>query len=139
MGIYVVAVLTSYVLASLFSTQSVIASLAGMGVTVGWDERLHMGLHDVAGMTGIFLPAIAAAFAIALPVAGLLSRKKPRRRTGIFMLAGALGLVSIHLALSAAFGIIPIAGARSIPGLAAQALAGAIGGYCFAACRRIPS
>lgn len=138
LGAYVLSVLSSYVVASLFSTQSVIASLAGMGVTVEWGERLQMSLHDLAGMSGIFLPVIAAAFAIALPVAGWLSRRKPGWRKAIFMLAGAVGLVAVHLALKAAFDIIPIAGARSIVGLSAQALAGAIGGYTFAAYRSAP-
>lgn len=138
MSAYVLGVLSSYVLASLFSTQSVVASLAGMGVDVGWGERIRMSLHDIVGLTGIFLPVIAAAFVIALPVAGWLSSRKPGWRKAIFMLAGAVSLVAVHLALKAAFDIIPIAGARSIAGLSAQALAGAIGGYIFVASRRTP-
>jgi len=129
---YVLAVLVAYSLASLFSTQSVVANLGNLGVTLTWLERLRMGLQDLAGMGGIFLPVIATAFALALPVASWLGRKRPAWRKLLFALAGAVGLIAVHLSLQAAFDIIPIAGARSALGLCAQALAGAIGGYIFA-------
>jgi hypothetical protein len=64
---YVLAVLVAYSLASLFSTQSVVANLGNLGVTLTWLERLHMGLQDLAGMGGIFLPVIATAFALPCP------------------------------------------------------------------------
>ncbi|HLF30631.1 MAG TPA: hypothetical protein VI566_06330 [Xanthomonadales bacterium] len=131
LGRYILAVLVSYTLASLFSTQSVVASLGSLGVTVTWPERMRMGLQDLAGMRGVFLPVIAAAFALALPVASWLGRRRPTWRKHLFALAGAVGLIAVHLSLKAAFDIIPIAGARSALGLAAQALAGAVGGYMF--------
>jgi hypothetical protein len=109
------------------------ASLGNLGVTVTWFERLRMGLLDLAGMSKIFLPVIAAAFALALPIASWLSRKRAAARGPLFALAGAVGLIAVHLSLQAAFDIIPIAGARSALGLGAQALAGAIGGYTFTA------
>jgi hypothetical protein len=135
-GRYAIAVLTTYALASFFSTQSVAASLAAMGVAVSWAERLRMSLHDLLGMTGIFLPVIAAAFAIALPVATWLVRGRPAWRKPLYILAGAVALVAVHLALRAAFGITPVAGARSLIGMMSQALAGAIGGFVFAAVGR---
>lgn len=137
LGGYLLAVLVSYTLASFFSTQSVVSSLSGLGVTLSWPERLRMGVQDLAGMSGIFLPVIAAAFALALPVAAWLSRRRPAWRKPLFALAGAAGLVAVHLSLKAAFDIVPIAGARSALGLAAQALAGAAGAYSYAACRRV--
>ena len=46
-------------------------------------------------------------------------------------LAGAVGLVAIHLLLHLAFGVTPIAIARSTGGLLLQALAGAVGGFTY--------
>jgi hypothetical protein len=133
---YAIAVLTTYVLASLCSTQSVVASLAGMGIALTWTERLHMSGHDLLGLTGSFLPLTAAGFAIALPVASWLGRRRPAWRRILLALAGATAVIAIHLALRAAFGITPMAGARSLPGLITQALTGATGGYVFAVSRR---
>jgi len=130
--VYLLAVLLSYILATLFSTQSVISNLGEMGVSVGPGERLRMGGYDLLGMASIFLPVIAAGFAIALPIAGFLSWRNPAYRTGLYALAGALALITIHKAMEFAFGVIFIAGARTTLGLAAQALAGAIGGFAFA-------
>ncbi|MGH8035836.1 MAG: hypothetical protein ACREO9_11465, partial [Lysobacterales bacterium] len=114
----------------------VIASLDSLGITVNWGDRLRMGLHDLAGMTGVFLPVIAAAFAIALPLVAWLSRRQSGWRTLLFTLAGAVALIAVHLSLEVTFDIIPIAGARSPLGLCAQGLAGAVGGYCFGALRQ---
>lgn len=129
---YLLAVLLSYILASIFSTQSVFSSLASMGVPIGPGDRLRGSLHDLVGMAGLLLPVIAAGFAIALPVAGFLGRRSPARRTALFTLAGALALLTIHYSIEAAFGIKFIAGARTIAGLSSQALAGAVGGFAFA-------
>jgi len=41
-------------------------------------------------------------------------------------------VVTIHLALNAAFDITPVAVARTGAGLVVQALCGAVGGYAFA-------
>ena len=138
LGRYIFAVLLSYSLASLFSTQSVVASLYDLDIPVTWAERWQMSLHDLAAMAGMFLPMVAAGFAIALPMAAWLGRRLPARRSLLYALAGAAGLIAIHLSLETAFDLIPVAGARTPLGLAAQAVAGAVGGYCFAALGRRP-
>ena len=133
------AVLLAYVLASLSATQSVVADLAQMGIPISLGERLTMSGQDLLGMTGLFLPLIAAGFVIALSVAGLLSRWKPAQRTFLFTLAGAVALVGIHLALQWQFDITLVAVARSNLGLLSQALAGAIGGWFFTCIKPIPA
>lgn len=50
----------------------------------------------------------------------------------LFAAAGAATLVAVHLVLKASFGITPIAIARSLTGLASQAVAGAAGGWVYA-------
>ena len=132
------AVLVAYVLAVIFSTQFVVASLTGMGIAVSWAQRLEMSFKDIVGMTGMFLPLVAVGFLIALGAAGILGRKNPTRRTFLFALAGALAMIAIHLALRYAFDINLVAVARTLTGLLSQALAGAAGGYCFTRIKKVP-
>jgi len=134
---YIGSVLTAYLLAALFATQSVVASLIGMGISVSWMQRLEMSLHDMVGMTGIFLPLVTVGFLIALGVAGVLSRRNPTKRTVLFILAGAVAMIAIHMALKWAFDITLVATARSMTGLFFQAVAGAVGGYCFTRIKKI--
>ena len=129
--IWLLAVVVAYLLASVTATQSVVSSLFEMGVTVGFSERLDMTIRDIAGMAGLFLPMIAAAFLAAFLVAAMLCRWWPQWRTPLYIVAGAAGLVTIHLTLKLAFGITPIAIGRTTGGLFLQGLAGAVGGYIF--------
>lgn len=128
---WLLAVAVAYLLATVTATQAVVASLQGMGVDVGFGLRLSMTLRDVAGMAPMFLPMVAFALLIAFMTAALLCRWLARWRLPLYLLAGAAALVSIHLGLHLAFGITPIAVARSPAGLALQALAGAAGAYCY--------
>ena len=131
LAIYLLAVVATYLLASITATQSVVSSLSGMGVDVGISDRIAMTIKDIAGMAGLFLPMIAAAFLAAFLVAAMLCRWWPQWRTALYIAAGAVGLVTIHLTLNLAFGITPIAIGRTTGGLLLQGLAGAIGGYIF--------
>lgn len=132
LAMYLAAVVLTYLLASATATQAVVASLSGMGVEVGAATRLSMTLRDLAGMAGSLLPMVAAGLLVAFPVAALLGRRWPRRRTLLYVLAGAAAMLALHGTLKLVLGITPIAIARSAGGLAVQALAGAIGGWLFA-------
>jgi hypothetical protein len=136
---WALAVLLAYSLATLFATQSVISHLADMGIPLSLGERLLMSAKDQLGMTSLFLPLIAVGMLIAMLVAGLLGRHNPRRRTHLFMLAGAVAMLSIHLALHWSFDITPVAIARSPLGLLSQPLAGAAGGYLFTRLKQAPT
>ena len=57
-GGYLGAVATAYVLASIASTQSVLANLTAMGVTVNLQTRFATIGHDLLGLTSIYLPII---------------------------------------------------------------------------------
>ena len=129
---YLLAVFTAYLLASITATQSVIARLAEMGVDVNFAERLRMTLHDIAGMAGMFLPMIAAGFLAAFLLTALLCRWLGRRPVWLYILAGAVALITIHLTLNLAFGITPVAIARTTGGLLIQGVAGAVAGYFYA-------
>ena len=129
---YLLAVIVAYILASITATQSVIAQLAELGIEVNFVDRLIMTMQDIAGMAGMFLPMIAAAFLLAFLVAALLCRWIGRKPIVLYVLAGAVALIAIHLTLYLAFGIMPLAIAKTTGGLLIQGLAGAVGAYLYA-------
>ena len=129
---YLLAIIVAYLLASITATQSVIARLAEMGVDVNFADRLRMTLNDIAGMAGMFLPMIAAGFLAAFLLTALLCRWLGKRPVALYILAGAVALITIHLTLNLAFGITPVAIARTTGGLLIQGLAGAVGAYFYA-------
>lgn len=135
---YLGAVAVGYLLAVLTATQTVIHALAGMGVPVGLSGRVAMSLQDVRGMAGMFLPLVAFAYLVAFLAAALLTRWLARWRTALYALAGATALVMIHVTLNLAFGLTPVAAARTAGGLALQALAGGIGGLAYLYLARRP-
>ena len=128
---YLAAVGIAYLLASVTATWSVIARLTGMGVEVGLADRVAMILNDIAGMAPMFLPMVAFAVLIAFLCAALLNRWLYRWQLPLYVLAGATAVVCIHLALHLAFGITPVAIARTGGGLFLQGIAGGVGGFCY--------
>jgi len=132
LAVYLSAVLITYILASVTATQSVISSLAKMGVHLGFSERMAMTAQDISGMAGMFLPMVAFGLLIAFLATALICRYLDQWRFPLYIIAGATALVCIHLALNLAFGITPVAIARTIPGLLVQGLAGAVGGLVYA-------
>lgn len=131
LGAYLLAVGTAYVLATLTATQSVVWRLKAMGVTVPLWDRIAMSLQDIAGMAALFLPMIAFGLLVALLCAALLGRWLHRGRLALYFLAGAASVVCVHLLMHQAFGITPVAIARSSGGLLVQALAGGAGGLAY--------
>ncbi len=136
-GGYLVAVATAYVLASVASTQSVLANLTEMGAPIDLSTRFGAIGHDLLGLTSIYLPIIAFAFLIAWPVTALVVRWLPRLRTVGYMFAGFVAIVAAHLILKQLVEITGIAAARTTFGLIVQGLAGAAGGLIFV--RLVPS
>ena len=131
LAIYLSAVAVAYLLASVTATQSVISSLSGMGVNLGFTERAAMTLHDILGMAGMFLPMVAFGLLIAFMATALICRYLNQWRIPLYIVAGAAALVCIHLALNMAFSITPVAIARTSFGLVIQGVAGAIGGLTY--------
>ncbi len=128
---FVAATLLTSVLASIFSTQFVIAGLQSIGVDIPFATRISMTVGDLA-MLRILLITVAACFLIGFPVAGFCVSKLPGSRTAWFALGGGVALIAALLLLSAAAGGMPVAGARTTAGLLFQGAAGAAGGWCFA-------
>ena len=129
---YLTASLAAYALATVSATQYALAELERMGLEISLGTRLEVTLHDLAGMSPVMLTLVAVGFAIAFPVAAWLSRHMPSRRQLLFMLAGAVALLTIHLLIKWALDIWMILVARTSWGLLVQCLAGAAGGALFA-------
>ncbi len=130
-GAFIMAVLVAYCLAAVAATQSVLARVNDMGLSVGLGQRLATTGQDLLGMATAFAPMIAVGFALAFAVTVLLLRWWPERRTALYVLAGAVSLIAVHVIMKAVFDITPVAAARSLGGLVIQGLAGAFGGYAF--------
>ena len=128
---FLAAVLAAYVLGAIFISQGNIASIVAMDFDVSVAQRFEAALHDVMNMTGIYLPVIAVSFVIAMPVATFIIKYVPQQRTALYVLAGAVGLITIHVLMKMLLGFSGIAATRSIVGLLAQAIAGGVGGYLF--------
>tara|TARA_B110000914_G_C15369188_1_gene402332 strand:- start:171 stop:644 length:474 start_codon:yes stop_codon:yes gene_type:complete len=128
---FLAAVIAAYVLGAIFVSQGNIASIVAMDFDVSVAQRFDAALHDVTNMTDIYLPVIAVSYLISMPVATFLIKYAPQLRTLLYVLAGATGLLVIHLILKLVLGISGIAPTRTLVGLIAQAIAGGVGGYLF--------
>ncbi len=131
LGAWLSAVVVTYVLASIFATQSVLARLGEMGVAVPLGQRISTTLQDLVGMGNMFLPMVAFAILIAFIVATIITHWLRPWRRSVFILAGAVGMLALHLTLEAMLGMTPIATARTLTGVLMQGVAGAAGGWMF--------
>jgi len=75
--------------------------------------------------------AVAVALLLAFAIAGLIVRRVGGLRTLGFILAGAFGLLCMHLVLNSVAGINAIAATRDISGLLMQSFAGALAGAVY--------
>ena len=130
-GSFLVAVIAAYILGAIFISQGNIASIVAMDFDITLAQRFEAAIHDVTHMTDIYLPIIAISFLIAMPVATLIIKYVPNLRTIGYVLAGAAGLLAIHLIMKMVLGFSGIAPTRTIVGLLAQAIAGGVDGYLF--------
>ena len=128
---FIPATVVAFILASILSTQMILANVQAMGLDVSMSVRLSTTFQDLLGMASSYLVLITVAFVLALPVAGWLARRAPDRSALLFALAGFVAIAVLHLALQAALNIHPVPVTRTIPGFLGQCLAGAVGGWCF--------
>lgn len=131
---YVSAVVVTHVAGAAAAAQHVIGRFETMaGTSIPFDQRLDWTLKDVVGMVTppIYPLAIAVMLFIAFAVAGFIVRRVGGLRTLGFVLAGALGMIGLHLILGSVFEMNPIAASRDLVGLLGQGAAGAIGGLVY--------
>ena len=130
-GVFLLAVAVATLIGCVSATQFVIAALADIEINVPMSDRLSTTGHDVIGMGQMLYLVYGVALLVGFVVAWLCSRWLPGARQTWFTVAGAAATVSVLLILDAMMGGMPVAGARGIPGLLGQALAGAVAGYVF--------
>ena len=128
---YIVAVLATYVVGTMVISQINLASVEALGAPIDWSVRIDAMVHDALHMYDIYLPLVAISFLIALPVAGLIIRWQPNLRLVGYVLAGFVGLIAIHVLMKAMLGMSGVAATRTMLGLIAQGVSGAVGGYLF--------
>ena len=129
---WAVAVFVAAGLGSILQTQSNLADLAALGATVDAATRLRATWHDLVHFTPLYALLVAAAFAVAWPVAGWLAGRFPGYRTALFPLAGFTAILSMILIMNAVLPVTLIAATREIPGFLLMSLAGAIAGWLYA-------
>ncbi len=131
LGSYIAAVIVAYCFGALFISQGNIAAVTGLGFDVTMSQRLGAIVHDVSGMTDIYLPLVAVSLLLGLPVAFAVVRKNPHLRMIGYVSAGFVALLAMHVIMKAVVGLSGIAPTRTLWGLLAQGVAGGIGGYLF--------
>lgn len=124
------AVLTTSIIGSIFSTQSVIASLQSIDVVVPFGTRFSMTINDL-GILPALAPLTLICFFIGFIIAALCTRLLGGSRTLWHVAAGAVAIMSTLLIMKAVLLITPIAGARTVVGVMSFGLAGAIGGWVY--------
>jgi hypothetical protein len=134
--VFLLCVFATYVIGSATSSWQIASNVAALGLDVSFSDRLTWIGHDLAGMTGLYLPIVAAGLAIAFAVTALVLRWLPGWRSIGYVLAGGVGLLVTHLVLYAVLDIHALAVTRTTSGLATQVLAGMAGGYLFARATR---
>lgn len=115
---------------SIVQTQFNLAAIAALGAPIPITVRLHTTLQDLAGFAPAFAAVAGAAFLVAFPVAARLARRLHRPAL-LYTLAGIAAIITAILSMNALLGLAGIGATRSLPGAAALAACGALGGWTF--------
>jgi hypothetical protein len=129
---FLLAVLIAAAWASIVQTQFNLAALQQLGVIVPSAQRLQTTGQDLLGFAPLFAIIAIPAFAIAFPLAALLSRGKPAARHWWF---AAAGWIALMVAIRSVDALVPptvlIAATRSVIGLAAVTFGGVLAGLAY--------
>jgi hypothetical protein len=133
------ATLATAATGSIIQTQFNLAAIKSAGAPVPFDLRLQATLQDLVGFAPLLAGIAAVAFLVAFVVALPLVRRWPRHRVGLYTLAGAVAVTTAILLMNALLPITVIGATRSLPGLVALGVSGALGGRVFAWMTRVPA
>lgn len=129
---WVGAVVVGAVLGSIVQSQFSMAAIASLGVEVTPAEWLGVTVRDLFGFAPVWALVVAVSLLPAFPVAGLVVRRAPDARTGVYFLAGGVGVMCALVIMTSVLPVTPVAAARSPVGMGLMALGGAVGGVAFA-------
>ena len=125
------ATLATAATGSIVQTQFNLAAIQATGAPVPFDLRLQVTLQDLAGFAPMLAGIAAAAFLVGFVVAAPLVRRWPRHRGGLYTLAGGVAVTTAILLMNLLLPITVIGATRSLPGVAALGLSGALGGRVY--------
>lgn len=128
---FIISVLAASIIASMFSTQFVVAGLRELAIEIPVATRLAMTFGDLAILKTLGI-IVSLCFLISFVIAGLAKRYIGGSRLSWYTVAGGLSLATALLLMEQVLQLMPIAGARTTGGMSTQALAGAMGGFIFA-------
>lgn len=131
LGKFVIAVATTYLLASIFHSQFVLSALTKIDIQISTSDRLSMTLSDLLGMAPGYGSVLFIALALGFVTINAISRwiyPLPAMR---YPLAGFLAVATALLVMQPLLNVTLIAGAREPLGFLFQCLAGLVGGLVF--------
>ena len=128
---FIVAWAVLSLLGIIVCTQFVMAALVNMGVEVPFSLRLATTWHDITNMWPLFGTIFGTGFLIAMLIGTMLTRWIKILPELIYALAGFAAIATTLWAMKLAFQITPIAAARSLTGIIALCLVGALAGYIY--------
>jgi hypothetical protein len=130
---FAASVVAMAVAGTLAQTHFVLAALERAGAPIMLSDRLAMSAADLVGFAPLYAAIVAAGFAVAFLVGGLVRKWLLLPRILVFAVAGA-GCIALMLYLMQAvfFGIPLIAGTRTVAGALSQIGLGAVAGAIFA-------
>jgi hypothetical protein len=126
------ATLATAATGSIVQTQFNLAAIQAAGAPVSFGLRLQATLQDLVGFTPMLAGIAAAGFLVAFGVTAPLVRRWPRHRDGLYTLAGAAAVTTAILVMNLLLPITVIGATRSLPGVVALGLSGALGGRVYA-------
>ena len=129
---FIVAVLATFLLASIVGTQLVLADIQGFGLVVSSADRVAATIHDIAGLATMLPILISVTFLLAFIIAESGRRIMSGRRTYWYMAAGLTSLPAALTLIKTLMGGTVFAAARTGSGMLLIALCGLIGGWLFA-------
>lgn len=131
---FLVSVLAAAVAGTLVQTQINLAAIQRLGAPVSASDRLATTGADLLGFTPTLVALGLPAMLLAMPVSAMLARGL--RGAGRGVVFAAAGWTGFMAAFAAADAVAPmptlIAATRELPGAAAVAAGGAVGGWLFA-------
>ena len=126
---WLAAVVMATLLGSIIQTQFNLARIAALDAPVPLGLRLQTTLLDLVHFAPLWAVIVALGMLIALVVALPLARRWPHWRTGLFTLAGFLAVATALMVMNAMLPVTAVGAARTLTGLVAMSLAGALGGW----------
>jgi len=129
---FLLSVLFTFVLASLFHSQFVLFELTRLGIEINFTTRIDSSLDDMLGLLPGYGPITLVSLLLGFMLINLLNKFIFMPRYWRYSVAGLLAMFTAHMAMYPIFNITLVAGARTTIGLLCQCLSAAAGGWIFA-------